>query len=113
MGKFSVEKNNMVIFTRKRNLPDISLRLYGRVLQRVSVFRFLGVLFDSKLTWGEHITKIMGKCQKVLNVMRCLSGTTWGAGFMALKTIYVTMIRSVVNYGSVTYISASKSQLEK
>lgn len=74
---------------------------------------FLGVMFDSKLTWGEHINKIIGQCQKVLNVIRCLSGTNWGASFIASKTIYVALIRSVIDYGSVAYASASKSQLEK
>lgn len=34
--------------------------MLGRVHQRVNVFRLLGVMYDSKLTWSEHISKIVG-----------------------------------------------------
>lgn len=71
---FKAEKINMVVFTQKRVLPEMSLKMDGRSLERVNVFKFLGVLFDSKLTWAEHINKIVGKCQKILNIIRCLSG---------------------------------------
>lgn len=72
--RFKAEKINMVVFTQKRVLPEMSLKMDGRSLERVNVFKFLGVLFDSKLTWAEHINKIVGKCQKILNTIRCLSG---------------------------------------
>lgn len=77
--KFSVKKTNTVVFTRKRVLPEMSLHMYGKPLERVNAFRFWGVLIDSKLIWDDHINKIVGKCQKVLNTMRCLSGVEWGA----------------------------------
>lgn len=47
-------------------------------LERVKVFKFLGIYFDVKLIWTEHINKIVEKCQKVLNIMRCISGVEWG-----------------------------------
>lgn len=50
---------------------------------------------------------------EVINVMLCLSGVSWGTSFSALKTIYVALIRSVLDYGSEAYGSASKSLLEK
>ena len=40
-------------------------------LERVESFRYLGLQFDKKLLWAEHIGKIVEKCKKVLNVMRC------------------------------------------
>ena len=53
------------------------------------------------------------KCKKVLNVMRCLRGVDWGANRSALKTIYISLIRSVFDYGCVVYRSASKTLLTK
>uniref|UniRef100_A0A673MAK6 Uncharacterized LOC107721237 n=1 Tax=Sinocyclocheilus rhinocerous TaxID=307959 RepID=A0A673MAK6_9TELE len=111
--KFSVEKTKTIIFSRKRIIPEINLKMYGRSLERVRVFKFLGIYFDSKLTWVDHINKVIEKCQKVLNIMRCVSGVAWGASFLSLKTIYVALIRSVFDYGSVVYGSASKTLLEK
>ncbi len=45
--------------------------------------------------------------------MRCLTGREWGASCSALKTIYLALIRSVLDYGSVAYGSAAKSLLKK
>ena len=56
---------------------EICLRLYGRNVERIGSFRFLGVYFDTRLTWAEHIESVVGKCKKVLNVMRCLTGKKW------------------------------------
>jgi hypothetical protein len=72
--RFSVEK------LRQCSLPGGTweMRLYGRELESVGVFRFLWVYFDIRLTWAEHIERVVGKCKKVLNVMHCLTGMEWG-----------------------------------
>lgn len=36
--------------------------------------RFLGIWMDVKLNFKIHIQKIIDKCKKGINVMRCLSG---------------------------------------
>lgn len=109
--KFSVGKTNAVLFTRRRS-GDPQLKMYGQIIARVKDFRFLGVWFDEKLTWNVLI-KVHAKCKKILNVMRCLTGSEWGARMSALKVIYVALIRSVLDYGSAAYASASKSLLKK
>ncbi len=67
--------------------------------------------FDAKLIWTEHINNILNKCKKVLNVMRCLSGSEWGASRGAMKNLYIALIRSVLDYGSFLYGSAAKTSL--
>ena len=76
-------------------------------------FRFLGVWFDSRLTWKTHIEKIISKCKKVLNVMRCVAGKDWGADRSALKVMYTSLIRSFFDFGCIAHSSASKSLLGK
>jgi len=73
--KSSVEKTQVMFFTNKRIDDEIKLKLYNISLERVSKIRFLGIWFDSRLTWKEHIEKIEQKCKRVLNIMRCVSGT--------------------------------------
>ena len=41
--------------------------------------KFLGLVFDSKLNWREHITYLEEKCKKRLQLMRAVVGNTWGA----------------------------------
>ncbi len=42
--------------------------------------------------------------QNSINVMRCVSGTDWGASRNGLRNIYVALIRSVLDYGGVSYM---------
>lgn len=87
--KFSVEKTNTLFFTRKKIGTDVKMYLYGKELKMTDWYTFLGTWFNERLTWNVHIDKMINKCKKVLNVMRCLVGTEWGADRSALKAIYI------------------------
>lgn len=86
--KFSAEKSKVMLFSGKKN-KDVKLKLYRNNLERVESFRFLGVWFDSRLTWRSHIKQVEDKCKKVINIMRCLTGVEWGADFKSLRYIYI------------------------
>ena len=75
--------------------------------------KFLGVIFDSRLKWKPHIDYIVTKCKKRINIMRAVSGYQWGASKRAMLYIYRSLIRSILDYGDVAFITASNSQLKK
>ncbi len=52
----SVDKTKTIMFTRKRGI-NTEVKIYGQTNEQVKV-KFLGVWFDAKLTWNEHIQKI-------------------------------------------------------
>uniref|UniRef100_A0A8C9Z6A4 Reverse transcriptase n=1 Tax=Sander lucioperca TaxID=283035 RepID=A0A8C9Z6A4_SANLU len=64
--KFSVEKTKTMFFTKKK-LHGFNLTLYGNNLERVDNF-FLGVYFDTRLTWKEHVRHVVSKGKKVINL---------------------------------------------
>jgi len=68
--KFSVSKTQYMIFTKNKRNEQLDLKLYEQTLERVPVFKYLGLWFDEKLTWKCHISKIESKCKKILNCMR-------------------------------------------
>ncbi|XP_039473360.1 uncharacterized protein LOC120441907 [Oreochromis aureus] len=76
-----------MFFTRKRVNEEIKLKLYGIGLERVRKFKFLGLWFDERLTWGAHVQELVDKCKKVLNILRCLVGKDWGADKESLRAI--------------------------
>ncbi|KAL4000886.1 tudor domain-containing protein 1/4/6/7 [Sarotherodon galilaeus] len=61
-----------MFFTRKGVNEEIKLKLYSIGLERVRKFKFLGLWFDERLTWGVHVQELVDKCKKVLNILRCL-----------------------------------------
>ncbi len=68
---------------------------------------------DTKLNSRIHIQKMVDKCKKAINLMRCLAGVEWGACRQSLKRVNSALIRADIDYGCMVYISASKSQLLK
>ncbi|RVE42612.1 hypothetical protein evm_012732 [Chilo suppressalis] len=62
--------------------------------------KFLGIILDSKLTGLSHCYYVSARCEKLLNILRCLSGVWWGAHPSTQKLIYNTIIRSILDYGT-------------
>ena len=74
--------------------------------------KFLGLTFDSKLTFLPHIKMLKAKCLKALNILKVVSSTDWGADKTILLNLYRSLIRSKLDYGSIVYGSARKSYLK-
>ncbi|XP_072162117.1 uncharacterized protein, partial [Bemisia tabaci] len=85
----------------------------GTKLEFVESIRFLGLIFDRKLTWKEHILALESKCKQRMNIMKYLAHTSWGADKPTLLKIYRSFIRSKLDYGSILYGSANRSLLKK
>ena len=110
--KFSTQKTQCVHFYNQRGLhPHPELRLNGVELQYTDTARFLGLIFDYKLTWEAHIRDLRRRCEKSLNILRLLSGVRWGADRTVLLRLYRALIRSKLDYGCFIYGSANKSKL--
>ena len=48
-----------------------------------------------------------------MNLMKAISGTTWGACKSTLLQVYRAMIRSILDYGCTAYNTASRKLKEK
>ncbi|XP_067676368.1 uncharacterized protein [Haliotis asinina] len=111
----SPEKTVGVVFKRKgcRVSHTPCLKLKGKEVKFEKSAKFLGVTFDQHLTWAKHIDNITQSCQKDLNAMRAVSGSSWGANSETLLTLYKSLIRSKIDYGCEAYHSASQSALSR
>ena len=65
--------------------------------------KFLGLLFDSKLTFLSHIKMLQNKCLKALNISKFVSSTDWGADSTVLLNLYRSLKRSELDYECVVY----------
>ena len=110
--KLSIPKTIAVLFTNKKN-TKISINLKNLAIQTLPYAKFLGVTFDSKLTWKRHIDNILIKCKKRLNLLRCISGNSWGADCKILYQFYTALIKPIVEYGCEAFDSASNTMKQK
>ena len=110
--KFSKSKTQCVHFCQlPKQHDDPVLTLYGSPIPVVQEYKYLGLIFDKKLTFIPHIKYLKAKCLKSLNILKVLSHTTWGADRTTLLQLYRSLIRSKLDYGSIVYGSARKSYL--
>jgi hypothetical protein len=111
--QFSKSKTICMHLCKKRTThPEPSLRLCITELPAVNETKFLGIIFDSKLTFKPHIANQKKKCLKAMNLLRVVAHTDWGADSSTLFRLYRSVVRSKLDYGCVVYGSARASYLE-
>ncbi|GFW67582.1 putative RNA-directed DNA polymerase from transposon X-element [Trichonephila clavipes] len=110
----SANKSCCVHSCRKRDIhPDPEIRICDTQILVVPDVRFLGVIFDRRLTFLPHILRLRKKCEKSLNLLKVLSNTSWGADRTSPLRAYQSIVLSRMNYGCAIYGSACNSVLKK
>lgn len=112
----SPSKSEFMVFSRKYKLPPFQILLDNIPLNRSYSFKYLGVIFDPKCSWKNHVNYVSKKCIKRINFMRTISGSSWGAHPDALLLLYKMTIRSVLEYGSSAFLhlaSTHRTQLQR
>lgn len=111
---FAEDKTSPIIFTRKRRrAPDPTLVCNGKILEYKKSHRILGMIFDQKLNWEEHIMEVKNKAKKRLNILKMLCNVKFGAKRKHLLHIHQSIIVSILEYGAFLYNSAAPSYLKK
>ena len=100
----SPEKSAAVLYrsSRKRK-SHVLLKIDGKAVSQEENFKFLGVNLDETLSFKWHMKEIQQKCTKRVNVIRALSGTTWGGDRKTLLHLYRAIIRPIIEYCSMIY----------
>ena len=91
--------------------PDPSLTMDGDPIKVVKEMRFLGLVFDTKLSFL-HIRALKARCLKALDVLKVLAAMEWGADSTVLLQLYRALVRSKLDYGSIVYGSTRKSYVK-
>ena len=92
---FTISKNktNAMHFCPDKKCMDPVLKLDNDPIQFVKEAKFLGLIWDTKLTFEPHIKYLKARCQKSLNVLKVLSRTEWGADQTTLLKLYRSLVR--------------------
>lgn len=74
----ALHKTVLIHFNRRRKQPkNFSVEINNHKINSSSTVRFLGIVFDSKLSFSNHIDKIRQKSFTALNMIKYLRGTWW------------------------------------
>lgn len=110
--QFSASKSKLIRFTRRYPKGQPLLILNGSPLPQVDSIKLLGMTFDQRLTWTQHIKNVKGSCLHTMNILRTLSHHQWGCDEDVLLKIYRSLIRPKLDYGCILYSTSSKTNLK-
>ena len=82
------EKTTGTLFTLSPKTQNITLSMDNTQIKMEEQQTYLGITFDKRMTWKQHIMSAEAKARRKLNIMRKLAGTSWGANETVLKTVY-------------------------
>ena len=75
--------------------------------------KFLGITFDSKLTFQKHFEDILGRCNTRYHCVRLIVNKKWGPNPSTILQIYKLCVRPIFEYGSLSTITASDTIISK
>jgi len=98
--KFNEAKSKVLLISSKRRLGNVTILLNNRKLEQVNIMKYLGIHFDSRLSFYKHIEQLADKSRALIYMLSRTAKLHWGLGHKSLKTIYEEAIVPLMTYGS-------------
>ena len=101
--QINIDKCKMMVFGNPRRQLVIESK---QPIEQTKTARYLGVILDSRLNFGDHVREVIKECSRRLNLLKWLRGCPVDISRM----LYVHWIRSKLEYGlSVVYPRLSQA----
>ena len=113
--RFAAHKCKVVNFTAPRYKAQRppTIRISDTLLPVEESTKFLGLWWDSHLSFKEHISALKTQCKEALNLIRVVTHLKWGGDRDTLLMLYRTIVPSKLDYGCIVYGAASNTNLRQ
>jgi len=115
----NVLKTQAIVFlppkqrSRVQRNPKLHIQVQQTHIHPNCTVKYLGVTFDHHLTWNPYLKQLTLKANNRLNLLKRLTGTTWGMAPSTIINTYKAFLRPVLTFGHTAWVSASQSFYEK
>ena len=111
--RFAAHKCKVIHFTapRVRIQRPPTARIGNTPLPVEELTKFLGLWWDSHLSFKKHISVLKAQCKEALNLIRVVAHLKWGGDRDTLVMLYRAIVRSKLDYGCIVYGTASNANL--
>jgi hypothetical protein len=103
--RVNIDKTKLVVFDSSRRerevgglIDDLACK-EGKV-ERATSYKYLGIIFDEKLTFGVHVEMAIAKAWKAFHALRRQMARFVGMGVRERLDLYNKMVLSVLLYGA-------------
>ena len=107
-------KTKVINFVTKKCLAMGELRdlASSTIIEEVQSAKLLGVIFDCKLSWEQHLHYILSKAKRriyYLHILRRISPNN----HQLIRAVYLTMIRPILSYAYSSWCNISASRFNQ
>jgi len=112
---FNDNKSRTMLMSRRRRKEKKEIEIYvnNTKIKQENAIKYLGIIFDSELTFRDHINYIEEKCLKLIFSLSRSAKITWGLKQEAMKTKYIGGIVPRMLYGIPVWKSVLKRHCYK
>ena len=114
--KLNADKSTATLFTLDPSEYDkqLTLHINQTLIPTIKHPKILGLTFDPKLNYNEHIEKTKSKAGKTINLLKALTSTSWGKQKETIATTYKAITRPTLEYANTIWSPiVSKTNINK
>ncbi|PNF31076.1 hypothetical protein B7P43_G16967 [Cryptotermes secundus] len=109
--KPNISKTKVIFVSRKTSVLIYDYKLCQLSIARTDSMKDLGVFFDSKLYFHDHVNYIFSHCVKLLCVVHSITFNF--SSLECMLSLYTTFVRSKLEYASVVWKSIMSTDANK
>ncbi|GFU49920.1 probable RNA-directed DNA polymerase from transposon X-element [Trichonephila clavipes] len=106
----NVEKSTAIIFTKKQSLPP-PIIMYNKQIPWSQEAKYLGIIFDTHLTWKQHIYYVRDKFRKIMFKLYPLIGRNSHLSIENKVLLYTAVMRPILAYACPVWGYAAKTNI--
>ncbi|GFT71777.1 probable RNA-directed DNA polymerase from transposon X-element [Trichonephila clavipes] len=106
----NVEKSTAIIFTKKQSLPP-PIIIYNKQIPWSQEAKYLEIIFDTHLTWKQHIYYVRDKFRKIMFKLYPLNGRNSYLSIENKVLLYTAVMRPILAYASPVWGYAAKTNI--
>lgn len=99
--QLNIKKCHVISFSRRSSLLTVDYHINSEVLNRLTTTNDLGIIMDSKLTFKDHIEKIVNNGKRILGFMK-RRAKEFNDPYVT-KVLYTSLVRPSLEYASVVW----------
>lgn len=109
--KINAQKCKPILFTRRRKTTNLKIEVNDISLNWNETVKYLGIRFDSKLTWSCHVQQTLDKLEAKFGILSPFLNRRSKMNFTNKILLYKQVIRPTALYGSVVWGTVALSHL--
>ncbi len=111
---FNPSKTSCVRFSlSKRHSKWRKVKMAGRELPYEESMKYLGVTLHRSMGFSKHLSEKVATASKILSLAKSVIGQQWGLSMEKLLWVYQAMVKPIVLYGCLTWVSSMTETMRK